>query len=217
MEMETTLPPETLPASPESKPGARTDGLAAAVAIEQQADATGSETNPLGPAKRIGRPPVHGRYSKAAGSDGKNPAPLPGPETMAPVESPGLAPEPQASVIVPPDLFAEVVRESLTLIETFAGTKLESIARQAGLTHGDITPQLRQAALGDRRKELIGKLAPLALDEWGIDPELSPTAAIGVLLVPWAFGATSAYWTLAKLAAEKAARERNERRQPDKI
>jgi len=207
MDLETTLPGEASQAGPESQPPARTDGLAAAVAVEHNAE-SGSEGGALGSGKRMGRPPVHGRYSKAAGSDGKNPVPLPGAEAISAPEANGFAPEPASRVIIPPDLFAQVVQESLTLAETFASTKLEAVAHKAGLTQGDITPQLRQAALGDRRKEIIGKLAPMALEEWGLDPELSPTAAIGVLLVPWAFGATSAYWTLAKLAAEKAARER---------
>lgn len=207
MELETTLPGETTPASQESPPGARTDGLAAAVAVEHSAE-TGNEGGALGSAKRTGRPPIHGRYSKAAGSDGKNPVPVPGQEPIPTPESVGLAPEPESRVVIPPDLLSEVIRESLTLAETFASTKIESMAHRAGLTQSDITPQLRQAALGDRRKDLVGKLAPLALEEWGLDPELSPTAAIGVLLVPWAFGATSAYWTLAKLAAEKAAKEK---------
>src|SRR6266850_809133 len=210
MELETTLPQETAPAGSQSQPGSKTDGLAASVAIEHvESHGTnkGAES-PLGSAKRIGRPPVHGRYSRAAGSDGKNPVPMPGPESLPAPEVTGLAPEPEARIVIPPDLLSEVVRETLNLAEVFASTRIEAAALKAGLTQGDISPQLRQAALGDRRKELIGKLTPLALEEWGMDPELSPTAAIGVMLLPWAFAATSAYYTLAKLAAEKVAMEK---------
>jgi len=203
--METTLPTETALAGPESPAGARTDGLAAQIALEHDA---GNEAGPVGTAKRIGRPPVHGRYSKAAGSDGKNPVPVPGSEQVPAPEVLGTAPESAPRIVIPPDLLAEVVQESLTLAEVFASTKIEGVALRAGLEQNEIMPQLRQAAIGDRRKELVGKLAPMAIEEWGLDPELSPTAAIAVLLGPWAFAAISAYWTLAKLGAEKAAREK---------
>src|SRR5438552_10344983 len=124
MELETPLPPETPSAGPESQPGGRTVGLAAAVANEHSQDA-GNVTNsesPLGPPRRIGRPPVQGRYSKAAGSDGKSPAPLPGSEPLPAFES---ALEPETRVVIPPDLLSEVVQESLRLAETFASNKIE--------------------------------------------------------------------------------------------
>jgi hypothetical protein len=107
-------------------------------------------------------------------------------------------------VVVPPELFSKVVQEGLTAGELFAQGKIESAALQAGLTRSEIAPQLDQTLMGDKRKALLGELAPLVAQEWGVDPQLSPTAATGLVLGPWLFGSLTAYFTLARLAAEKA-------------
>ena len=213
MEVETTLPETAAQPGPESQPGSPTDGLAAAIAAEHGAGPGENrvETPAGGPGsgKRPGRPPVHGRYSKAAGSDGKHLAALPG-EILPPIageifqpaemESPG-----EISVVIPPDLLSQIVSETLGLGENFAAYKLEAIASKAALTSDEIRPQLDRTRIGDKRKEIIGELTPLALQEWGLDPKLSPTAAIGLMLGPWVLASVSAYFTLASLAAERLA------------
>jgi len=120
---------------------------------------------------------------------------------MAAPENP---PDTRCSVVVPPELFSKVVQEGLTAGELFAQGKIESVALQAGLTRSEITPQLDQALMGDKRKALVGELAPLVAQEWGVDPQLSPTAAVGLVLGPWLFATLTAYGTLARLATEKA-------------
>ncbi len=127
--------------------------------------------------------------------------PAPGQE---PVSEPESAPDTRLSVVVPPELFSKVVQEGLTAGELFAQGKLESAALLAGLTRSEITPQLDQALMGDKRKALVGELAPLVAQEWGVDPQLSPTAAVGLVLGPWLFATLTAYGTLARLATEKA-------------
>lgn len=108
-------------------------------------------------------------------------------------------------MVLPPDLLAKVVLEALDCAEKVIANALEGQARRAGLTDAEIDPQIAQATLGESRKKLVAELTPLALQEWGLDAQLSPTVAICVLLGPWAFGAGTAYMTLAKLAKEKAA------------
>jgi len=207
MEIQETLSEATEQPGEESLPVARTDGLAASIAVEHQPEAgaaTSAGNHPANP-KRPGRPPIHGRYSQAAGSDGKNPIPLPGSGALQEVETAAAA---QPRVTLPPDLVTKVVFETLTLGENFAGNKVEAVAVLAGLTTTEIEPQLKQVLLGKERKQLVADLTPFAMKEWGMDPEMSPTAAIGLLLGPWAFGAVTAYLTLAKLAEQKLTMEK---------
>src|SRR5467141_994095 len=80
-ELASPLAAQTEQPGPDSQVAARTDGLAASLAIEHGAEtgvAPGRENSGAAPKGRPGRPPVHGRYSKANGSDGKNPVVLPG-------------------------------------------------------------------------------------------------------------------------------------------
>jgi hypothetical protein len=127
------------------------------------------------------------------------------------MESPG-----EKRVALPPDMVTRLVQETLTLGENFAAYKLQAISGKAGLTPGEIQPQLERALLGDQRKAFVAELTPYALQEWGVDPQISPTAAIGLVLGPWLFASVSAYWTLASLAAEKLSREKREGKSGDK-
>ena len=129
---------------------------------------------------------------------------MPGAEPLPTSE---VAPGTELRVVIPPDLLSQVIQEGLTFGESFAQSRIEGVAKLAGLSQGEINPQLRQAEIGSSRKELVAKLMPMALQEWGLDAEMSPTAAIGVLLVPWGFGALTAYLTLAKLAEDRQKRE----------
>lgn len=214
MEMETPLPAEAAqPGQPDGdSPG--TDGLAAALAVEHGAQ-PGNGPDQGNPAdnpekRRPGRPLIHGLYSKAAGSDGKNPVRATGETQMGANQVDG---GPVPRVVIPPGLLSSVIQETLTLSETFAQSKLEEKALAAGLSQAEIEPQLKRAALGPGRKKLLGDLTPLIAKEWGIDPEISPTAAALTLLVPPMFGAASAYMTLSKLAAQ---RQRDSKETPEK-
>jgi len=207
MEMETALPEAASQPGTEGQPAQRTDGLAASLAVECGAPtgAASAPEIPGKPPKRPGRPPIHGLYSKAAGSDGHRPAPLPGSDPVSPaeVEMPG-----ETRVSVPPDVLAEVLTGALTLGEEFAAWKMQDIASRAGLEPGEINTQLARAQIGPQRREIVSKLTPLALQEWGIDPQISPTACIGITLAPWVFATVTAYFTLAGLAAERLSMEK---------
>lgn len=81
-------------------------------------------------------------------------------------------------------------------------------ANAAGLTQSEIEPQLDGAKLGEPSKEMVTELAPLIAQEWGLDPQVSPTLAAGLILAPWLWQSGSAYMALADLAKEKAEREK---------
>ncbi len=181
------------------------NGLAASVATENSAEsrATGSGGTAT-PGRKPGRPPIHGLYSQAAGSDGKHPAKPDGQEQFPPAQVETDLP---LADLIPPELFAQVIQETLTTGEAYAQNKIEAVALRAGLTQADIIPQLKQAHLSPAKKELIGRLTPLAAEELGLNIQnLSPCMVIAALLAPTALAATSAYMTLAKLAVEREAR-----------
>lgn len=206
MDVETPLPAAPPAPGAESPAPAPTDGLAARLALESGAAGTlaGPESGPR-TFRPIGRPPIHGLYSRAAGSDGKHPVSPPGADSL---ESPQVETPGTTRVSVPPDVVSKVASTTLCGLESFAQWKIAEMGKRAGLSTGEINPQLAQAQIGESQKALVGELAPLALQEWGLDPQISPTAAIAVVLGPWLFASASAYWTLAALAAEKIAMDR---------
>lgn len=206
MEVENPLP-ETAPQPGQEGPGSgATDGLAAALAIEHGAAGTATSPATLPETfRRRGRPPTHGLYSRAAGSDGKHAVPPPGQESLSPAE---MAAPGDARISIPADVLSKIVSTTLGAAESWASWKITGMAKKAGLSAGDISPQLERARIPEESKAVVAELAPLALQEWGFDPQISPSAAIGVILVPWVFASVSAYFTLAGLAAERLAMER---------
>lgn len=206
--METPKTPPAQTPSTGSGNAAPTDGLAATIAggaAGQQPPATAGDP----PAKnKGGRPAIHGAYSKAAGSNGKNPvkplAPSPGGN---PTPTPAVAPPAPPRVVIPQDLLSKVVQSTITLVENGLANAIEGKAIRAGLTPAEIDPQLSLAQLPVAEKKLVGDLAPYVAQEWGLDPNLSPTVAVAMILTPWGFGALTAFLTLSTLAKEKAARD----------
>lgn len=180
-------------------------GLAADIANEFGAvGAAGAAATAAKPKNKGGRPPIHGRYAKAAGSDGKNPVPDAGPGTVAAdeMESGG-----GAGVVVPPDVLAGIVRSSLEAVSGSVVDLIRKAGAGAGLTADELRPQLERAQIGDRRIDVLVSLAPDICREWGLDPSLSPSTAAGLILAPWGFGAYTAFTTLAKIAKDREARE----------
>lgn len=210
-EVETPLPETTSEPATSSEAIPENDGLAASLAPEGNGKPVVSESvsgNDAPPKKKRGRPVKHGRYSKAMGSDGKTAVKTPGvpPPIPQPSESVPKSEAPPRTAL-PSSLVKKIVREGLAISEKKLYNAIESKGKLAGLTIEEIEPQLRQAALSDAQKDLVGELAPHVLQEWGMSPELSPTVAVAVILAPWSFAGISAFRTLSKLAEEKAARE----------
>ncbi|MGZ5508197.1 MAG: hypothetical protein ACXWKH_17635, partial [Limisphaerales bacterium] len=109
---------------------------------------------------------------------------------------------------VPPGLLARVTKQAVGTAEKFALLQLATTAAKAGLGKDEIEPQIKQAQLGEENKEILAELAPHICEEWGIDPELSPSVMAGVILVPYLGSFGMAMWTLTKLATEKALKDK---------
>jgi hypothetical protein len=104
---------------------------------------------------------------------------------------------------IPPDLLSKLVSAGLSGLEGYAHDKIRLVGAAAGLEQHEIQPQLARAQLPTDKKHLVGDLAPLVLQEWGVDPEISPTAAVLGLVGPWMFASWSAFSTLRELALER--------------
>jgi hypothetical protein len=207
--VENELPAETPQTGEQNGQPARTDGIAAALAVEHgaatHAGNGASQAEPAKPGKQ-GRPITHGLYSKAMGSDGKRPVKAPGQGPLDQPKNP-VGPAQPARVVIPSELLSKVVKETLSLTENLGHSLIESMGKRAGLTDEDISPQLKQAELGESRKQIVADLTPYMLAEWGVDAQMSPTVAVALILTPWGFGSVTAYLTLARIAEEKEKRE----------
>lgn len=132
-----------------------------------------------------GRPPIHGLYSKAAGSDGKNPVRQP--VGGNPVEPP-RAPRPS----LPPGLVAKIAKAGAGLADQYGRNKIKAAAIKAGVSESVAAPVIESAALSPEMKELLGELAPHALAEHGLDPSISPTGCMVTIMGMWFLGVQSA-------------------------
>lgn len=203
--METLLSEGAEAGSPPNEALSGLDGVTAALAAEHGAESGAPRTaqEPSEPGRRPGRPPIHGLYSKSAGSDGKHPVLPPGAQTL---------PEDGGSVGVdlfealPEDLVTEVIQEGIVTGENFAQHAIETKATMAGLNQSQVVAQLKAAQLSPKKKELVAKLTPYAAKEIGCELKMSAVGAILFLLAPTAFAATSAYLSVAKLAKEAQAK-----------
>ena len=203
--METPLPEGAEAGSPANEALTELNGLVSQVAAEHGATtgATAADAKPPEPGRRPGRPPVHGLYSKAAGSDGKHPVPPPGQET---------GPEGDGSVgidlleALPEDIVTEVIHEGIVTGESALQHAIEGKATLAGLNQSQIVAQLKAAQVSPKKKELVARLTPYAAKELGMELKMSPVAAILFLLAPTALAGASAYLTMAKLAKEAHAK-----------
>lgn len=181
--------PQNSEATPVGDPGQPSDNelfrLGAETASRHAAEQPGVANPP--PVKRgPGRPPKHGRYSKAAGSDGKSPAPLSGRPSAAVDDAPGeMPPETPPRPAFPPDLVERAAVEVCGIAEDAATGWLNSKAAKAKLAGPEVSALIESVKMGEGRKKLVGELAPHAVAEMGIDPTLSPTGCITVILGAW--------------------------------
>lgn len=197
-----TAPPAP---GPDNSDGAGSDAAGNGIAAALEAEVASGPGNPDGsgepPKRGPGRPPTHGRYSKANGSNGKNPVPV------APVQTDGPADVEGARSIlatIPDDLREEITVELLSLAEECGRDQLTPLALQCGLSQEEIESELGKAALGERRKTLVAKLLPHAMREWGWDPKITATGALATLVVPPVLRFGYGWVTLARLAKERA-------------
>lgn len=214
MEMETALPQNTgapVSTGAENSVGSEFAGMAANLASEHGAAVPGGGVNPPAPRKR-GRPPIHGRYAAKSLPS----VPPPGQPACEPAGGDALGSiqteqSGTPGVSLPADLQRSLVVVTLGTLENGVKTALATQALACGLESVDISAQLERATISPKSKEYMGDVFPLMLQEWGLNPNVSPTVAFAAVFVPWAMGATTAFMGLFKLAKEKAARDAREK------
>lgn len=99
----------------------------------------------------------------------------------------------------------ELVKETLGFLEDAVSNHISGNAKIIGFTDAESAPYLAKCKMGEKRKDLAGRLTPLVLQEHGIDQELSPTAALTVLFLPWVVQSGKAMMDFTRLAKEKVA------------
>ena len=204
LETKTETEPGSAPESAAGGSDAASVGLAAAIAAKHGATGAGvgnsTSGNPERPKNRGGRPPIHGRYSRANGSDGKNPVgEIPAKAEVKTDEGSGGA----AAAVGLSSVLGLVVKSALDGVESGVCDKLRRLGSSAGLTTGEISDCVERAKLGEIRKQAVVDLAPAIAAEWGLDPKVSPTLAAAAVLSPWGVGAYLSLKSLAETAAER--------------
>lgn len=194
-------PPETTPPGGGSQPDdGGLDALVAQVAAEHGAGNPGG-AEPV-PGKRRGRPPIHGRYSKASGSDGKHAVASPGETPMDPGQ---VADDPAVSFELPADLVRDFVGEGLAVIDDHLAGRLKAIAARNKVPADESAPVIESARLGPVRRDLIATALPHALREHGMNGGISPTACITSLVLVWGLTHIRAVGALGKKPEETTA------------
>ena len=178
MEPNTQSPKNTAETNPQQPSEAELFKLAAETAAKHGADGSGI-VPPSEQPKRRGRPPIHGRYSKAFGSDGKKPVPLQGiPDTSAETEPVEMGGDPEMPYDFPPDLLPDTAREICSIVEEGVQGLLRSKQRALKLNLPEADAVIESCAMGEGRKDFIAKLSPYVMQEWGLQPKVSPTVAV---------------------------------------
>ena len=189
------------PANPE-KPG--TDKIGALVSDLAQQHGAGQPVVADVPKRPRGRPALHGRYSKANGSDGKNPVP----ESVVSVPMDGneavALPEPDKPRVRMPDgVLKRCLKNLLGTVDAWRVNRRLAKAAKLGLAKEIAEPLAESARLDEGTKDSVAELIPLAFSEWGIDPNVSPTAALIVLASTQLLAEFDSNRTMEKLAKEK--------------
>lgn len=60
----------------------------------------------------------------------------------------------------------------------------------------EAAPLIRACAIPPEQKDLIAELLPLAMEEWGLDPSVSPTACLCGIAGTWYYGIRQAVGAL---------------------
>ena len=78
------------------------------------------------------------------------------------------------------------------MADQYGRNKIKAAAIAAGVSETVAAPVISGAALSQEMKDLVGELAPHALAEHGMDPEISPTGCILAIMGTWFLGVHSA-------------------------
>lgn len=142
-----------------------------------------------------GRPPTHGLYSKAAGSDGKRPV-----RPLAPEEIGKAAPLVDGGGLSEVDI-QNLAGELLNIADETAVGWLRIQAAAAKVPEAEAKAICEAGRLGERRQKFLAKLVPHCVREWGLQGQVSPTTALALMLGLWGAGIWRATVALSKFKA----------------
>lgn len=166
------------------------------------------------PKRGPGRPPKHGRYSRAAGSNGKSPVRIT-PGDGEPVAHAGPAPVPADGgdagnplgeprlVRLPPALVARLARIPWAKLDKLGRDWLRSKSAKLPDTLRPEAEKLIEATgFSPDELEILCEITPLVLEEWelGGGEFFTPTTALGIIVAFKALDVFNASRTLERLA-----------------
>lgn len=171
-------------------------------------------SEPLPPKRGPGRPPKHGRYSRAAGSNGKSPVRV-APADGEPVADAGSAPVPAEGgdagdplgqprlVRLPPALVARLARIPWAKLDKLGRDWLRSKSAKLPDTLRPQAEKLIEATgFSPDELEILCEITPLVLEEWelGGGEFFTPTTALGIIVAFKGLDVFNAARTLERLA-----------------
>ena len=167
-------------------------GVAATLAAEHAGAAPRRTRGQRGPDKK-----PRARRAPEGGPMGE-PTPDAGAAMEGGESSFGGPPPAQPRVTLPPDLLEAIGRELTEAVDAWNVGKVRAAAAEANLPADRTAPLVDSVAMSEARKNMAGRLTPLALAEWGVEEAATPTGALVAL-----FGIQA----LATLRAVQALRE----------
>lgn len=200
--------------------GAQPDfaGLATALAGATGGQVPALQSNsPLPPKRGPGRPPKHGRYSRAAGSDGKKPVRLapgdgeplaePGPDPVAPDAGDGGNPLGQPRLVrLPPALVARLAKIPWAKLDRLGREWLRAKSlKLPDNLRADADKLIEATGFSEEELEILCEITPLVMEEWelGGGEFFTPTTALALILAFKALDIFNAARTLERLAEKK--------------
>ena len=197
--------------------GAQPDfaGLASALAGQSGGQVPAlPQSGPTPPKRGPGRPPKHGRYSRAAGSNGKSPVRI-APADGEPLADTGPAPVPADGgdggdplgqprlVRLPPSLVARLARIPWAKLDKLGRDWLRSkSAKLPDTLRPDAEKLIEATGFSPDELEILCEITPLVLEEWelGGGEFFTPTTALGIILGFKTLDVFNAARTLERLA-----------------
>ena len=191
--------------------------LASAIASGAGGNVPGVASSQFPPKRGPGRPKTHGRYSRAAGSDGKSRATMP-PVDGEPVPGSGPAPLPADGgdgfdapsqprlVRLPTSLIARLAKIPWAKLDQFGRRWLaEKASRIPADLRSEADKLIEATGFSAEELELLCEITPLVLEEWEIGGGefFTPTTALAILIAFKALDVVSAGRTLERLAERK--------------
>jgi hypothetical protein len=93
-------------------------------------------------------------------------------------------------------LLKKIAASGTLAAERWGLTQVQAAATAAEVKPEEAAPLIRACAIPGEQKDLIAELLPLAMEEWGLDPSVSPTACLCGIAGTWFYGIRQAVGAL---------------------